>query len=100
MLLTTQYMEEADRLADRIVVIDGGRVIADDTPAALKVGLGNTVTELGFGDAVQTARAHDVIASVRGVRAEREGTAEAGGAAGRHAEEMSSSDSGHGAPPT
>src|SRR5439155_4719996 len=34
-LLTTQYLEEADRLADRIVVINGGRVIADDTPSAL-----------------------------------------------------------------
>ena len=32
MLLTTQYLEEADQLADRIAVIDRGRVIADDTP--------------------------------------------------------------------
>jgi ABC-2 type transport system ATP-binding protein len=35
-LLTTQYLEEADALADRIVVIDRGRVVADDTPRALK----------------------------------------------------------------
>jgi ABC-2 type transport system ATP-binding protein len=35
-VLTTQYLEEADRLADRVAVIDGGRVVADDTPAALK----------------------------------------------------------------
>ena len=35
-LLTTQYLEEADRLADRVAVIDGGRVVAEDTPAALK----------------------------------------------------------------
>ena len=34
--LTTQYLEEADRLADRIAVIDGGRVIAEGTPAELK----------------------------------------------------------------
>jgi ABC-2 type transport system ATP-binding protein len=34
--LTTQYLEEADQLADRIAVIDDGRVVADDTPAALK----------------------------------------------------------------
>jgi daunorubicin resistance ABC transporter ATP-binding subunit len=47
-LLTTQYLEEADRLADRIAVVDGGRVIANDTPQALKAKLGNTVTELGF----------------------------------------------------
>jgi ABC-2 type transport system ATP-binding protein len=35
-LLTTQYLEEADRLADRIAVIDHGRIAADDTPDALK----------------------------------------------------------------
>ena len=35
-LLTTQYLDEADQLADRIRVIDHGRVIADGTPAALK----------------------------------------------------------------
>jgi ABC-2 type transport system ATP-binding protein len=35
-LLTTQYLEEADALADRIVVIDSGRVVADDTPQELK----------------------------------------------------------------
>ncbi len=36
-LLTTQYLEEADALADRIVVLDRGRVVADDTPRELKV---------------------------------------------------------------
>ncbi|MDQ8043308.1 MAG: ATP-binding cassette domain-containing protein [Patulibacter sp.] len=39
-LLTTQYLEEADALADRITVIDRGRVIADDTPNALKTVVG------------------------------------------------------------
>jgi oleandomycin transport system ATP-binding protein len=39
-LLTTQYLEEADALADRITVIDRGRVIADDTPQALKTVVG------------------------------------------------------------
>jgi ABC-2 type transport system ATP-binding protein len=34
--LTTQYLEEADRLADRIAVVDAGRVVADGTPAELK----------------------------------------------------------------
>lgn len=34
-LLTTHYMEEAEQLADRIVIIDGGRIIANDTPSAL-----------------------------------------------------------------
>jgi len=34
--LTTQYLEEADRLADRIAVLDGGRIVAEGTPAELK----------------------------------------------------------------
>ena len=40
-LLTTQYLEEADRLADRIALLDGGRVVADDTPNALKHQVGS-----------------------------------------------------------
>ncbi|GGK70882.1 daunorubicin resistance protein DrrA family ABC transporter ATP-binding protein [Planomonospora parontospora subsp. parontospora] len=40
-LLTTQYLEEADRLADRIAVIHGGRIVADDAPAALKHQMGS-----------------------------------------------------------
>ena len=40
LLLTTQYLEEADQLADRIVVIDRGRVIAEGTPLELKDQLG------------------------------------------------------------
>ncbi|MFE5805950.1 ATP-binding cassette domain-containing protein [Streptomyces sp. NPDC056491] len=39
-LLTTQYLEEADRIADEIVVVDGGRVAATGTPAALKARIG------------------------------------------------------------
>ena len=42
-LLTTQYLEEADRLADEVVVIDDGRVIASGTPGSLKAAVGATV---------------------------------------------------------
>jgi ABC-2 type transport system ATP-binding protein len=41
-VLTTQYLDEADQLADQIVVLDAGRVVADGTPAALKARLGGT----------------------------------------------------------
>jgi daunorubicin resistance ABC transporter ATP-binding subunit len=46
-LLTTQYLEEADRLADHIVVLDQGRVIASGTPSELKSKVGDTRLELG-----------------------------------------------------
>ncbi|KRA24381.1 ABC transporter ATP-binding protein [Microbacterium sp. Root61] len=45
-LLTTQYLEEADVLADRIAVIDGGRIVATGTPDDLKARLGGETVEL------------------------------------------------------
>jgi len=39
--LTTQYLEEADQLADRVAIIDGGRIVAEGTPAALKAEVGD-----------------------------------------------------------
>jgi ABC-2 type transport system ATP-binding protein len=49
--LTTQYLEEADRLADRIAVLDGGRVVADGTPAQLKTQVGGQRLDLVLADA-------------------------------------------------
>jgi ABC-2 type transport system ATP-binding protein len=53
-LLTTQYLDEADRLADRIAVIDGGRVIAEGTSTELKDRLGEDVVDLRVADASRT----------------------------------------------
>lgn len=60
LLLTTQYLDEADQLADRIAVIDGGRVIAEGTPAELKASVGGQrvlLTLAEAGDAAAAVRA-------------------------------------------
>ena len=56
-LLTTHYLDEADALADRIVVIDGGRIVADDSPAGIKASVaGATIRcRTGLGDALLAA---------------------------------------------
>ncbi|HEX4033021.1 MAG TPA: ATP-binding cassette domain-containing protein [Solirubrobacteraceae bacterium] len=55
LLLTTQYLDEADELADRIVVIDHGRVIASGTAAALKAQVGGARLELTLSEADPSA---------------------------------------------
>jgi ABC-2 type transport system ATP-binding protein len=55
-VLTTHYLEEADALAGRVIVVDHGRVIADDSAARLKSGLGDLV-RLGFDSAASADRA-------------------------------------------
>jgi ABC-2 type transport system ATP-binding protein len=50
LLLTTQYLDEADQLAGRIAVIDGGKVIAEGTPADLKASVGGQRVVLELAD--------------------------------------------------
>jgi ABC-2 type transport system ATP-binding protein len=67
-LLTTQYMEEAEHLANRIVVIDKGREIAAGTADELKAQTGGATLEARVADPRDTERAAAVVASVAGAR--------------------------------
>ncbi|MFG2874618.1 ATP-binding cassette domain-containing protein [Streptomyces sp. NPDC048337] len=65
-LLTTQYLDEADRLADNIVVIDKGTVIADGTPDELKSQVGGQVLELRPAHPADLGAAHALITEAAG----------------------------------
>jgi ABC-2 type transport system ATP-binding protein len=72
-LLTTQYLEEADQLAKQIAVVDVGRVIAAGTPSELKAELGSTVIEFVMAGELDAQRAASVL-STPGGRSEVEGS--------------------------
>lgn len=62
-LLCTQYLEEADRLAQRVVILDEGRVVAEGQPADLRKQVGGIVVEFDLNDAGQRASAVAALAS-------------------------------------
>jgi ABC-2 type transport system ATP-binding protein len=70
--LTTHYLEEADRYAERVMVMDKGRVIADDTATRLKAELAGDALTLGFASADDADRAVAVVRTLtdRDVRRE------------------------------
>jgi ABC-2 type transport system ATP-binding protein len=83
--LTTQYLEEADALADRVGIIDRGKIVAEDTPAKLKAQIGRPTVEVtpekptdrpkveraigGFGEIVEGSRRDSVAVRIKGVDA-------------------------------
>ena len=73
--LTTHYLEEADRYAERVMVMDRGRVIADDTAARLKAELAGDLMTLGFGSAADADAALAVVGRLTDRAVRREGDA-------------------------
>ncbi|GAA3394122.1 ATP-binding cassette domain-containing protein [Streptomyces roseoviridis] len=65
-LLTTQYLEEADRLADRVSVVDRGRVVADGTPGELKTRVGRDRIDVVVRDAARLDEAVKLLPFVPG----------------------------------
>src|SRR5215831_12310914 len=65
-LLTTQYLDEADQLADRIAVIDRGTVVAEGTPDELKASAGRSTLQLRLADPGETDHAREAITAVLG----------------------------------
>ena len=65
--LTTHYMEEADRLADRLAIIDRGEIVAEGTPTELKASIGADVVTVSFHDS-GIEQAKTVLSEMTGLR--------------------------------
>ncbi|PZC44959.1 MAG: ABC-2 type transport system ATP-binding protein [Chloroflexi bacterium] len=65
--LTTQYLEEADRLAQRIMILEAGRIVAEGSPEALKAAIATDVVTVQVGEASAVGRAADVAQGLAGV---------------------------------
>jgi ABC-2 type transport system ATP-binding protein len=65
--LTTQYLEEADRMADRVAIIDHGHIVAEGTPAALKGSIGSDVLTVDV-PAEQVERARSALDGLHGLK--------------------------------
>jgi ABC-2 type transport system ATP-binding protein len=69
-LLTTQYLDEADRLADRIAVVDRGTVVAEGTPGELKASVGAGTLQVRLADAARRSDAERMLSGLLGVAVE------------------------------
>ncbi|MFI7026076.1 ATP-binding cassette domain-containing protein [Micromonospora sp. NPDC049900] len=72
-LLTTQYLDEADQLAGRIAVVDHGRVIAEGTPGELKSSVGSGTVHLRLREADQRPEARRLLEATLGVAVQLDG---------------------------
>ena len=72
--LTTQYLEEAEQLADRVGIIARGRLVAENTPDALKARVGEPTLHVELADAASAPRAREALAGLGALEAPNEAT--------------------------
>jgi ABC-2 type transport system ATP-binding protein len=68
LLLTTHYLEEADKLASQLAIVDHGRVVAEGSPAELKAGLHGDAVHVELEGAKANGNVHGALAGVTGLR--------------------------------